>query len=114
MGWSNYIIIEEWKLAIEVPQRIDAGSIEQEYLEKLLSFETREYLLEKPHSEITVKDLSEFVSAYDIIHDMADICPDELFLYWLESRKIGYKILSEFKFEEEKELKAKLRIIRLK
>jgi len=101
MGWSNYIIIKELKLIIEISRHDDEL---ENYIEKSIDFlindncsysdniETDEIKV----SNLTLKDLSILVTQYNNTIILKDLNYDKMFLYWLKHRKLDYEIKSEF------------------
>jgi hypothetical protein len=102
MGWSNYIIIEDWKMIIETNREV--GELEnyiKESLDKMISSDTDidVSISDLKVSDITIKDLCTMASAYENASSLASMEADKLFLYWLESRDIEYEIKSEFNLD---------------
>jgi hypothetical protein len=97
MGWSNYIIIKDWKMIIETSRYVD--SLEDyigESLDKMVNNGTEDVnISDLKVSDITINDLCVLASAYENASSLAYMETDKLFLYWLESKKIEYKIKSE-------------------
>ena len=104
MGWTNYIIIPKWKLAIEVPRSVeDLESYEREAIEKLLSFcdEVDVFeILEKKYKDITLSDLRVMLNGLKILSNFESMNVESLLLYYLEVGKIEYEVVSEFDFEK--------------
>lgn len=115
MGWSNYIIIEDWKMMIETNREV--GELEnyiKESLDKMIGNDT--YIDESASnlkvSEITIKELCALASVYDNASSLACIEIDKLFLYWLEGKDIEYDIKSEFNLDLKKCKEQGYKIIR--
>jgi hypothetical protein len=97
MGWSNYIIIPEFKLAIEVSRYVeDIEKYEKDALYKITGEEEVEEVENVKVSEITVKDLTTLFNSHEIVRSLAGLEIDKLLLFWLQNRGIEYAIKSEF------------------
>ncbi len=99
MGWSNYIIIPEFKLAIEVSRYVaDIEEYEKDALYKIT--EEEEVDVEDVENikvrDITVKDLTTLYNAHKIVRSLTGFEIDKLLLFWLQNRGIEYEIKSEF------------------
>lgn len=115
MGWSNYIIIEEWKMIIETSREVDElETYIKESLDKMTSDDTDIDVntSDLKVSEITINHLCTLVSAYDNASSLARMETDKLFLYWLESKGIEYQIKSEFNIDLKKYKENGYKIIR--
>ena len=115
MGWSNYIIIEDWKMIIETNREV--GELEdyiKESLDKMISDDTDidVSVSDLKVSEITINHLCTLASAYENASSLACTDADKLFLYWLESRDIEYDIKSEFNLDLKKYKEDGYKIIR--
>lgn len=96
MGWSNFIIIEKWKMAIETNRSVnELEDYIKDAIDKMTDTEIDIDISDLKVSDITVKDLCALVSAYDNASTLYQLDSDKLFLYWLESRNIEYEIKSE-------------------
>ncbi len=97
MGWSNYIIIPEFKLAIEVSRYVeDIEEYEKDALYKITEEDEVEDLENVKVSKITVKDLTTLYNAHKIVSSLTGFEIDKLLLFWLQNRGIEYEIKSEF------------------
>lgn len=97
MGWSNYIIIPEFKLAIEVSRYVaDIEDYEKEALYEITEEEEVEDVENVKVRDITVKDLTTLYNAHEIVSSLTGFEIDKLLLFWLQNRGIEYKIKSEF------------------
>ena len=98
MGWSNYIIIEDWKMIIETSREADElEDYIKESLDKMISntdidISTSDLKV----SDMTIKDLCTLASACENASTLSCMELDKLLLYWLESKDITYEIESEF------------------
>lgn len=102
MGWSNYIIIEDWKMIIETNREV--GELEayiKESLNKMIGNDTDidVSISDLKVSDITINHLCTLTSAYKNASSLACMEADKLFLYWLESKEIEYEIKSEFNLD---------------
>lgn len=105
MGWSNYIIISDWKTIIETSREVDElENYIKESLDKMISDDTIMDIStsDLKISNITVKDLCIMASAYENVSSIMCMSADKLLLYWLESRSIEYEIKSEHSFDLKK------------
>ena len=114
MGWSNFIILPEHKLAFEVSRNVNKEDIDKEDIEEFLravddfNYET----LEREYRELTISDLAELVNIVRKALIFADAPFGNFLVWYLELTGMKYEIISEFEFEErEKEFK-KWKIIR--
>ncbi len=97
MGWSNYIIIPEFKLAIEVSRYVqDIEEYEKDALNKITGEEEAEDVENVKVRDITVKDLTTLYNAHKIVSSLTGFEIDKLLLFWLQNRGIEYEIKSEF------------------
>ena len=98
MGWSNFIIIEKWKMIIEANRSVnELEHYIKDAIDKMIDNDTEIDIdiSDLKVSDITVKDLCILASAYDNASAIYQLDSDKLFLYWLESRNIEYEIKSE-------------------
>lgn len=104
MGWSNYIIIEDWKMIIETNREVDnLEDYIKESLDKMINNEEENVDISNLKvSDITIKDLCTLASAYDNASSLAFIAVDKLFLFWLEGKGIKYEIKQEHGFDFKK------------
>ena len=97
MGWSNYIIIPEFKLAIEVSRYVeDIEEYEKEALYAITEERDVEDVENVKVRDITVKDLTTLYNAHEIVSSLTGFEIDKLLLFWLRNRGIEYEIKSEF------------------
>jgi hypothetical protein len=102
MGWSNFIIIEKLKMIIEINRNvIELEDYIKDAVGKMINndIEIDIEISELKVSDITVKDLCTLASSYDNATNLYQLDIDKLFLYWLESRNIGYEIKSEYNID---------------
>jgi hypothetical protein len=104
MGWSNYIIIKDWKIIIETDRGVDSL---EDYIKKSLdnminNDEESIDLSSLKISDITVKELCTLATAYDNANSLAFMEVDKLVLYWLKNKNIEYEIKQEFGFDFKK------------
>lgn len=105
MGWSNYIIIEDWKMIIETNREVnELEAYIKESLGNMISDDTDidVSISDLKVSNMTIKDLCTLASAYENASSLACMEADKLFLYWLESKDIEYQIKSEFNLDLKK------------
>ena len=102
MGWSNYIIIPNWKIIIETNRSVrELENYITEAIDKIIhsdtdiDFETSDLKI----SDMTVKDLCILTSAYDNTSSLSQLDVDKILLYWLEYRNIEYEVKSEFQVD---------------
>lgn len=97
MGWSNYIIIPEFKLAMEVSRYVqDIEKYEKDALYKITEERDVEDVENVKVRDITVKDLTTLYNAHEIVNSLTGFEIDKLLLFWLQNRGIEYEIKSEF------------------
>ena len=114
MGWSNYIIVEDWKIIIETSREVDKlEDYIAESIDKMVNNDTEDInISDLKVSDITVKDLCVLASDYENASSLAYMETDKLFLFWLESKEIGYEIKSEHGFDFKKYKEDGYKIIR--
>ena len=102
MGWSNYIIIPNLKLAIEISRSIDTLEYyEEEAIQKALDYQEDE-LPQKQATKLTLSEMSSMAEAVKILNNI----PEDstiLFLFWLKKQNIEFEIISEFDFNKRKD-----------
>lgn len=116
MGWTNFIIIEKWKMLIESNRSVEElEDYIKEALEKIISDNTDIDIStsDLKISDVTVKDLCLLASAYENASALYGLEIDKLFLYWLENRDIEYEIKSEYNIKIEEYENKGYNIIRL-
>jgi hypothetical protein len=114
MGWSNYIIVEDWKMIIETDRGVDGLEYYiKESLDKMISDDTDIVDIScLKVNDITIKDLCVMTSAYENANSLAFMETDKLFLYWLESKEIKYEIKQEHGLDLKKYKEDGYKIIR--
>lgn len=115
MGWSNYIIIPEWKMIIETNREVDElEDYIKESLDKMIDDETDIDVStsDLKVSDITIKDLCILASAYENTSSLACMNSDKFLLYWLENRGVKYDIKSEYNLDIESYAEKGYNIIR--
>ena len=116
MGWTNFIIIPDWKLVIEAHRSVEnLEDYIKEALDKLINnnVDIDIDLSDLKVNDITVKDLCGLASAHDNASSLYGLDTDKLFLYWLESKDIEYEIKSEFNIKLEEYTNNGYKIIRI-
>lgn len=110
MGWSNYIIISDWKFAIETSRNVNEL---ENYIENAL-----DYIVDEDNigddadmsnvklNELTLGNLTILLNSHTNMSALVCTEPDKMFLYWLKCRNVNYEILSEYNVNIE-ELKEK-------
>ena len=111
MGWSNYIVIDEYKIKVEISRNVREDmmytlleNIPQlfKYKEELSGHEINFTDKINERAKDTLKQIS--YSVYDIIVE----CMEEEWFYditfiaWLKTRNISYRFLTEFELEGDK------------
>ncbi len=114
MGWSNYIIIPDYKLLIEVPRNIDDiedyaenaidSAIDEENIDVGENFEEECALTidNVPINKITIKDIAKLYKRYEIVQNLAGTDYNVLLLFWLKKREIDFEIKSEYNMDIKK------------
>jgi len=102
MGWSNYILIPGFGVAIEISRYVEELGFEGSAIEKFLADEDLkaelEAIREADIKEMSFGELGTLSQAVTMLLQL----PDEIekyFLYFLEQRGIKYEIVSEFKLK---------------
>lgn len=116
MGWSNYIIIEDWKMIIETNREVnELEDYIKKSLDKMISDDTDVdiSISDLKVSDITISHLCALASAYENASSLACIDTDKLFIYWLEGKGIEYDIKSEFNIDLKKYKESGYKIIRI-
>lgn len=106
MGWSNYIIISEWKMMIETSRNVNEL---EDYIANSL-----DYIVDEDNigddvdmanvklSELTLGNLAILLNSHTNMSAIVCTEPDKLFLYWLEGKDIKYEIKSEYNIDLKK------------
>lgn len=116
MGWSNYIIIEDWKMVIETNRSVeDIEDYISDALDKMIDddIDIDVNISDLKVNDITIKNLCILASAYDSASSLSQLDTDKLFLYWLKNRDIEYIIKSEFTIDIKEYKKNGYNVIRL-
>lgn len=98
MGWVNYVKVPSLKMLVEVDRGLNSVLYEE------FNTDINEEVivdLEKNYSDLSLNDLYNLINYYD--KSTKIFYKDELFLYWLESRKISYDIIHESEYYNNKE-----------
>ena len=99
MGWNNFIIIEKWKMMIEMNRNVDElQDYIKDAIDKIIRHDTDIdiSMSDLKVSDITIKDLCTMALACDNTNTLYGLDIDKFLLYWLESRNIEYNIKSEY------------------
>ncbi len=99
MGWSSWIVVDKYKLAVEISRSTEPlNDYEGKSLNELMECgevdDGNVTVTERQLKDITMGDLSKILKFYDIRDNMYNIHHDKLFMYWLTRRGISYKYLS--------------------
>lgn len=96
MGWTNFVIVDRLKLAIEISRHIHDL---EDYEEESLNYVTEEKdiidVSDIKFTSLSLKDLASLVTISDKVGSINGFEIDKLMLYWLKSRGIEYEIESE-------------------
>lgn len=98
MGWTNFIIIPTFKVAIETSRNVNEIC---DYEIKALDFLTDEERYSEDDigyvnlKSLTVKMLSTLFNSYEQSINLAGFESDKFLLYWLTLRNISFEIKSE-------------------
>ena len=98
MGWTNFIIIPSFKVAIETSRNVNEIC---DYEIKALDYLTNEEryddddMGEVKLNNLTIKILSKLVMSYEQSINLVGFESDKFLLYWLTMRGIGFDIKSE-------------------
>ena len=109
MGWSNYIVIPDWKLMIEISRYCNQGDLEyiKEDLEMIykLHDELQRYSGEETNFRKTT--MSEMSLRYvhskkceQLFNIMEYYINEFIFMKFLEDRNIKYRVISEFDLDD--------------
>lgn len=116
MGWSNYIIVPNMKMAIETSRHVEElEEYKKVALEEAIS-EAPDELAEMDNvkvTEMTLKDLKILYTAHERMLNIAGFDHDKLLLFWLEHRCIDYEIKSQYQIDIEEYKNNGYNIIRL-
>lgn len=95
MQWSNYVIIEDLKLAVEVHKTDDIDEYQEQILEEIFNkgCSFREDICEDNIDDLSINDICELADAHDKISTIAGMDMDQLFVTWLKYRDISFEIL---------------------
>lgn len=102
MGWSNYIIIDKWKMIIETNREVDEL---EDYIEHAIDniidndidvdVDTSDLKI----NSMTVKDLCIMAFLYENASALCGLHIDKLLLYWLKHKNIDYDTKSEYNID---------------
>lgn len=98
MGWINFIIIPNFKVAIETSRNInEINDYEIKALNYLIDEEryNDEDIGNVNLKSLTVKMLSTLFNSYKQSSNLAGFESDKFLLYWLTTRNISFEIKSE-------------------
>lgn len=98
MGWTNFIIIPKLKLVFETTKNLSELLYHKsEALDQLIVEEdTFDHVLDTKVIDLNIETLTTLTNGYVKYSNLVNTTPDEMFLYWLESHEIKYKIENEF------------------
>ncbi len=116
MGWTNFIIVKDWKLIIETHREVqELDDYIKDALEEMIDEDANidVHTSELKVSDITVNDLCIMSKAYERASNLYDIDIDKLFLFWLESRGIKYDIMQGFNINIKKYEEDGFKVIRI-
>lgn len=116
MGWTNFVIIEKWKMIIETNRNVDElEDYIKDAIDNIISNDTEIDVStsDLKVSDMTVRDLCTMASAYENTSALCRLHIDKLFLYWLESKDIEYNIESEYTIDLEEYKDKGYNIIRI-
>lgn len=120
MGWTNFVILPEHKLAIEISRHVsrDDAEFAMETIEKIAGVDAEEVsnAMEKTLSKVTARDFSKMVECSEMLTSISSHLDhdDILLILWLLERKEDFSIIIETEFYENKEKYRDYRIIRIK
>ena len=98
MGWTNFIIIPSFKMAIETSRNINEIYDHEIKALNYLTDEERyddDDMSEVKLNNLTIKMLSKLVMSYEQSINLVGFESDKFLLYWLTMRDIGFDIKSE-------------------
>lgn len=108
MGWSNYIIIDDFKLIVEISRDVDnIANYEVNALTKLIDAYQDDNIVtdngidmqDIKISDMTIGNLTTLYNVYKNANDICEMQIDKFLLYWLKHRKINYNIKSEYNID---------------
>jgi hypothetical protein len=117
MGWSNYIVIPEWKLLVEISRHVDGiedyqkitidKAIDEDNIDYIMNIDGKdiEDMGDVPVHKVTIKELIELYKSYDIVQSLSGMDSDVFLLYWLKNRSIGFSVQSENVLDMDKYIK---------
>lgn len=105
MGSSNYVIIDELKMAIEITRYVDClEPYEQSALEEITQIDCGdENIVNKKVSDLTVADLQCWGEMYKKVMALQEMHPVKFLLFWLTQRNVAYEIISEYELDTRKD-----------
>jgi len=99
MGWTNFIIIPSFKVAIETSRNINEIYDHEIKALDYLTDEERyddDDMSDVKLGNLTIKMLSKLVMSYEQSINLAGFESDKFLLYWLTTRNISFDIKSEY------------------
>jgi hypothetical protein len=104
MGWVNYLLIPQWKLAIvvsrhnnEIPEYFEEALDELVKPQKLDMGE----IIEKKFNELNMREMNFITRLADLASCLEETDYELFLLYWIKKRGIKYEIKSEFDVKAE-------------
>jgi hypothetical protein len=126
MGWSNYIVIPDWKLIVEISRYINQDDLlyireDLESLEKLHNDLQRYSGEETNFRTATMSEISlRYVyseKCEQLFSMMSDFMNEYILMKFLEDRNTQYRVISEFDLDDEKgenyQIKKKYKLIEI-
>jgi len=111
IGWANYIIVDDWKMKFEISRYVNIDDIEYIYelIDKIQNSveELPMEAFEEKYREITLQSMAEYISiakSTSSLFGMVDCYLNEfIFMRFLKSRNIPFRVISEFDLDKEDE-----------
>lgn len=123
MGWVNYLVVPDHKLAFEISRHVKEldedeiktldNLVEQEEAERLDIGDIKLKSLDKKlNLSLNLRQLKVMLNAYDQVEKLGLMSKDTLLMYWLKKTGAAYEFMSEHVFFEKGYEKQGFHIIR--
>lgn len=104
MGWSNYLVVPQLKLVVELPrEENELKGYVKEAFDNVLKIKDENECLEDLTSttinNLDLNTLSILVNSHKLVDDLSCVELTDFLLYWLDSKGIEFAIHNEYEKE---------------
>ncbi len=96
MGWSNWIVLDDYKIVIEIPRsQEELMDYQVSAMDEILKAElyNEDFMFNRKLKDISLGDLSEILHFYKIKEDLIGVDLDGFLMFWLTKRGHGFDLL---------------------